>query len=96
MEFVSDESGTDEEEGYWKIVNRRNAPGAIRSIKYARALHEDLLGPILMYESEKSVWRKERFWVRAVQRDNLRSLLGAQANRQNTECTSCIALRKMG
>ena len=40
-------------------------------------LHETLLVPVLMYESEKMFWKeKERSRTRAVQIDNLRGLLG--------------------
>ena len=40
-------------------------------------LHETLLVPVLMYDSETMLWKeKERSTVRAVQKDNLRGLLG--------------------
>ena len=39
--------------------------------------HETLLVPVLMYGSEKMLWKeKERSRIRAVQMDNLRGLLG--------------------
>ena len=40
-------------------------------------LHETLLVPVLMYDSETMLWKeKERSRIRAVQMDNLRGLLG--------------------
>ena len=40
-------------------------------------LHETLLVPVLMLGCETKLWKeKERSRVRAVQRDNLRGLLG--------------------
>ena len=40
-------------------------------------LHETLLVPVLMYDSEPMFWKKEeRIRIRAVQIDNLRGLLG--------------------
>ena len=46
-------------------------------LECVRFLHESLLVPILKYGSETMIWReKERSRIRAVQMDNLRSLLG--------------------
>ena len=43
----------------------------------SRVLHESLLLPVLTYGSETMIWReKERSRIRAVQMDNLRSVLG--------------------
>ena len=40
-------------------------------------LHETLLVPVLTYGSAKMLYKKEeRSWIRAVQMDNLRGLLG--------------------
>ena len=40
-------------------------------------MHESLLLPVLTYGSETMIWReKERSRIRAVQMDNLRSVLG--------------------
>ena len=38
-------------------------------------MHETLL-VLLTYGSETMVWKEERSWIRAVQMDNLRGLLG--------------------
>ena len=82
---VLDESGTDGTECSRKVVSRRRAAGAIRSLvnardsqlEYARVLHETLLLPVLIYGSEAMLWReKERSRVSAVQMENLRGLLG--------------------
>ena len=41
------------------------------------ALHETLLVPVLMYDSETTLWKeKERSRIRAIQMDNLKRLLG--------------------
>ena len=46
-------------------------------LECAKVLHESLLEPVLTYGSETMIWReKERSRIRAVQMDNLRSLLG--------------------
>ena len=67
-----------------KEASERRVSGAIRSLanarnlqlECARALHETLLLPILMYGSETMLWKeKERFRIKAVQMDNLRGLL---------------------
>ena len=59
--------------------------GAIRShgnardlqLESARILHETLLVPALMYDSETMLWKEnERSRIRAVQMDNLRNFLG--------------------
>ena len=68
-----------------KVASGRRVTGAIRfltntrslQLESARVLHESLIVPVLMYGSEKMLWReKERSRVRAVQMDNLRGLLG--------------------
>ena len=80
-----DEAGTDGAECRRKVVSGRRFAGAIRSLvnarglqlEYARVLYETLLVPFLMYGSETMLWRKkERSRVRAVQKENLRGLLG--------------------
>ena len=46
-------------------------------IECARVSHETLLVPVITYGSEAILWQeKERSWIRAVQMDNLRGLLG--------------------
>ena len=45
-------------------------------LKCARVLQESLLAPVHTYVSEKTIWKKERSKIRAVQMDNLRGLLG--------------------
>ena len=45
-------SGTDEAECRRKVESGRKVVGAIRSLVNARALHELLLVPLLMYSSE--------------------------------------------
>ena len=48
-------------------------------LECARVLHEGLLGPVLLYGTETMIWReKEGSRIRAVQMDNLRSLLGVR------------------
>ena len=40
-------------------------------------MHEIIFVPVFMYGNETMLWKeKERFRIRAVQKDNLRSLLG--------------------
>ena len=65
-------------------MSGRRAAVAIRSLvntkglqfECARVLHETLLVPVLMYDSERMVRKeKERSRVRSVQMDNLRCLL---------------------
>ena len=67
------------------MASGRRVPGGIRSLVNARSLqlvcarvlHESLLMPLLTYGSETMIWReKERSRIKAVQRDNLRGLLG--------------------
>ena len=66
------------------MVSRRRIAGAIRSLvnarylqlEFTRFLHETLLVPVFMYDSETMLWREERSRVRALQKDNLRGLLG--------------------
>ena len=67
------------------VYSRRRAAGAIRSLvnlmslqlQCARVLHESLLVPVLTYDSKKMIRREnERSWIKAVQMDNLRGLLG--------------------
>ena len=66
------------------MASGRRVAGAIRSLlnamdlqlECARVLHEALLVPVLMYDSETMLWKeKERSRIRAVQMDNLRGLL---------------------
>ena len=80
-----DKSGTDGAECSRKVVSGRRVAGAIRSLvnvrdlelECTRILHETLLVPVLMYGSEKMLWKeKERPRIRALQMDNLRGLLG--------------------
>ena len=82
---ILDESGTDERECSSKMTSGRRVPGAIRSLVRARdlkhessrVLHETLLVPFLMYNSEVILLKeKERSRIRAVQMDNLTGLLG--------------------
>ena len=50
------------------LVKARDLP-----LECARVLHETLLEPVLLYDSETMLWKeKERPRVRAVQMDNLR------------------------
>ena len=44
-------------------------------LEFAKVLNEGLLVPVLWYGSETMVWKEERSRNRAVQMDNLRSLL---------------------
>ena len=80
-----DEAGTDEAECSREVVSGRRVAGAIRSqlnardlqLECARVYHETLLVPVLMYGSETMLWKyEERSRIRAVQKDNLRGLLG--------------------
>ena len=80
---VLDESGTDETECSRKLASGRRVAGAIRSLvnarscECARVLHKSLLVPLLMFGSETMIWKEEvRSRIRAVQMDNLRSLIG--------------------
>ena len=47
-------------------------------LECAKVLYESLLGYVIMYGSETMIW-KERSKIRAVQMDNLRSLLGIRS-----------------
>ena len=80
-----DESGTDGAECNRKVASRRRVASAIRSLVYAmdlqlecaRILQEPLFVPVLMYGSKTMIWKeKERFRIRDVQMETLRSLLG--------------------
>ena len=73
---VLDESGTDGAECSRKLASGRRVAGALMflvNVRYlqlecGRVLHETLLVPVLMYVSEKILWReKERARVRASQ-----------------------------
>ena len=79
--WVLDEAGTDGAKCIRKMASGRRAAGAIRSLVNvrdlqllcARVLHETLLVPVLMYDSETMLWKeKERSRIRGVQMDNLR------------------------
>ena len=59
--------------------------GATRSLVNARSLqlecagilHGSLLVPVLIYDSEKMIWREEeRSRIKAVEMDNIKGLLG--------------------
>ena len=66
-----------------KVASRRRVTGAIRSLvnardlllECARVLHETLLVPVLMYGSDKMLWKEERSRIRVVLIGNLRELL---------------------
>ena len=79
------ESGTHEAECSKKVVSGRRVACAIRSLVNARSLqfecarflHETLLVPVLIYDSEAMIWReKERSRIRATQMESLRGFLG--------------------
>ena len=54
------------------LVNARDL-----QLQYAKVLHETLLVPVPMYDSETILWKEEeRSRIRAVQMDNLRGFLG--------------------
>ena len=60
-------------------------------------MHETLLVPVLMYDSETMLWKeKERSRVRAVQMDNLRGLLGIRRMDRipNTQIRELCGVRK--
>ena len=68
-----------------KVASGKGVADAIRSLDNARSLqlesarilHESLLVSALTYDIETLVWKeKERSRIKAVQRDNLRGLLG--------------------
>ena len=76
-----DDSHTNKAECSRKLANERSVAGAIRSLVNSRDLQisvqETLLVPVLMYGSEKMLWKeKERSRIRTVQMDNLRGLHG--------------------
>ena len=62
-----DESGTDKAECRRNATSGRRAGSTIRSLdnarglqlECARVLHENLLGPILMYDSERTIWKEK-------------------------------------
>ena len=67
------------------MASGRKVTGTIRflvngrhlQLECTRVLHEVLLMPLLLYGSEKIIWReKERSRIRAVQMDNVSGLLG--------------------
>ena len=67
-----------------KMASGRRVVSAIRSLvnardlqlECARASHETLFVPVLIYVSETMLWKeKDRSRIRAVQMDNLRGLL---------------------
>ena len=66
-----------------KVASGRVA-GAVRSLvnlrglqfECARVLHESLIMPVLMHDSEIMIWKEEMYRIRAVQMDNLRGFLG--------------------
>ena len=83
--WVFEESSTDEAECSRKVASERSVAGATKSLvndrslqlKFARVLHKSLLVPVLTYGRETVIWReKEKSWIRAVQVDNLKGLLG--------------------
>ena len=85
MGCVSDESGIDDAECHRKMARGRRVAGAIRPMVIASilllectiVLHEPLLVPLLIYDSETMIWKEnERYRIMTVQMDNLRGLLG--------------------
>ena len=84
-----DDKGTDDAECGRKVSSGRKVAGAIKSLVNAkglslecmRVLHESMLIPVLMYNSESMVWkRKYRSKVQAVQMDNLRGCVRCEEN----------------
>ena len=77
---ILDESNIDGAECSRKVVSRRGAAGAIRSLVNGRDLQLEscmrLIVPVLMYGSEKMLWKEERSRVRAVQMYNLKGIKG--------------------
>ena len=66
-----------------KIASGRKIGGVIRSLGNAkghsfRVLHKVLFMPVQLYENEIMIWREKKSWIRAVQMDNLRGLLGVR------------------
>ena len=43
-------------------------------LQYARVLHESLLVPVFMYDSETVVWKEEMTRIKAVQVDDFRGM----------------------
>ena len=81
---VLDESGTYEAECSRKAASGRRVSGASRylvnarglQLECTRVLHETLLVAVLMYGSEKMIWKEEeRSKIRVVQMDKISSLL---------------------
>ena len=78
--FVLDKLGIEWAKCNRKVVSGRRMPGAIMSLvnardlqlESARVLHKTVLVPVLMYDSETMLWKKERSSITAVQMDNLR------------------------
>ena len=83
MGWDLDESGADVAECCRKVASRRKVAVAIRPLVYARGLqlecavglHKGLLMLVLLYGSETDMERKG-FRIKALQKDNLRGLLG--------------------
>ena len=81
---VLDEVATDGTDCSKKVASGRRVAGSISSLvnardlqlECARVLHETLLVPLLMYGTEKMLWKEERSRVRAVQMGNLRIIRG--------------------
>ena len=82
---VLNESGIDDVECRRKVAIGKKAASAIRSlvnawslhIQCASELHEGLLVPVLLYDSETMTWReKDSSRIMAMQMDNLRGLIG--------------------
>ena len=70
-----------------KVASGRRGAGTIRSLvngrdlllECAKVLHETLLVPVLIYDSETILWKeKERYSSKAVKMDNLSGLLGVR------------------
>ena len=85
VEWVLDESVTDEAECSGKLTSGRRVASAINSLvkarslqlEFPRVLNESLMVPVLTYGSEIMIWKKkEKSRIRAVQKDNLKGLLG--------------------
>ena len=85
MRFVLDESGTNEAQCSRKMTSGRRAAATVSSpvnakglqLDCARVLHDILLVPVLMYDSETMIWKeKKRSRIMVVQMDNLRGFLG--------------------
>ena len=75
---------TDEAEYNRRMVSRRRVTGTIRSLvnvkglqlEHGRVLHELLLISVLLYSSEKMIWKeKERSRIWAVQMEDFRGLV---------------------